>query len=82
LEAIIDELGVPNRGDISKIRERAEDLMGLGFGVADSAHVAFAESSGAQFITCDEKLLKKCLSHKIRVWCGNPVSFCEKEGLK
>jgi len=37
---------------------------------------------GAQFISCDEKLLKKCLIHKIKVWCGNPVSFCEKEGLK
>jgi len=82
LEAILDRLGAPIRGDLSKIRARAEGLVNLGFGVADSVHVAFAEYSGAQFISCDEKLLKKCLTHKIKVWCGNPVSFCEKEGLK
>jgi len=82
LEAILDRLGLPITEDLSKIRARAEDLVRLGFGVADSAHVAFAEYSGAQFISCDEKLLKKCLTNKIKVWCGNPVSFCEKEGLK
>ncbi len=82
LEAILDQLGLPIKGDLSKIRARAEDLAKLGFGVADSVHVAFAESSGAQFITCDEKLLRKCSTHRIKVWCGNPVSFCEKEGLK
>jgi predicted nucleic acid-binding protein len=82
LQTILNELGVPIKGDMSKIRARAEDLVSSGFGVADAAHVAFAEYSGAQFISCDEKLLKKCLTHKIKVWCGNPVSFCEKEGLK
>jgi len=82
LEALLDELGVPIREDMSKIRARAEGLVSLGFGIADAAHVAFAECSGAHFISCDEKLLRKCLTHKIKVWCGNPVSFCEKEGLK
>jgi predicted nucleic acid-binding protein len=82
LQTVLNELGEPIKGDMSKIRARAEDLVSSGFGVADAAHVAFAEYSGAQFISCDEKLLKKCLTHKIKVWCGNPVSFCEKEGLK
>ncbi|MCJ7508301.1 MAG: hypothetical protein MUO85_06165 [candidate division Zixibacteria bacterium] len=82
LRTILNKLGEPIKGDMSKIRARAEDLVSSGFGVADAAHVAFAEYSGAQFISCDEKLLKKCLTHKIKVWCGNPVSFCEKEGLK
>lgn len=82
LKAILEELGEPIRGDMSKIRRKAEDLVSLGFGVADAAHVAFAEYSGAQFISCDEKLVKKCLAQKIKVWCGNPVSFCEKEGLR
>jgi len=26
--------------------------------------------------------LKKCLRHNIKVWCGTPVAFCEKEGLR
>ena len=82
LQTVLNELGEPIKGDMSKIRARAEDLVSSGFGVADAAHVAFAEYCGAQFISCDEKLLKKCLTHKIKVWCGNPVSFCEKEGLK
>lgn len=82
LQTILDELGEPIKGDMSKMRTRAEELVSSGFGVADAAHVAFAEYCGAQFISCDEKLLKKCLTHKIKVWCGNPVSFCEKEGLK
>jgi len=82
LQTVLNELGEPIKGDMSKIRARAEDLVSSGFGVADAAHVAFAEYSGAQFISCDEKLLKKCLTHKIKVWYGNPVSFCEKEGLK
>ncbi len=82
LQTVLNELGEPIKGDMSKIRARAEDLVNLGFGVADAAHIAFAEYSEAQFISCDEKLLKKCSAHKISVWCGNPVSFCEKEGLR
>jgi predicted nucleic acid-binding protein len=82
LETILRELGEPITGDLGKIKARAEDLVRLGFGVADAAHVAFAEYSKANFISCDEKLLRKCITHKIGVWCGNPVKFCEKEGLK
>ena len=82
LQTILREWGEPVRGDWLKIRARAEDLVGLGFGVADAAHVAFAEWGEAQFISCDDKLLRKCSTHEIRVWCGNPVSFCEKEGIK
>jgi len=82
LQIILKEFGGPIRKNVSEVRVRAEGFVTLGFGVADAAHVAFAEHCEAQFITCDEKLLKKCLTHKIRIWCGNPVAFCEKEGLR
>ncbi len=82
LQTVLEELGEPIRVNISKTRERAEELVKLGFGVADAAHVAFAEKAKAQFISCDDSLIKKCLNHKINVWCGNPVAFCEKEGLR
>lgn len=82
LQTILDEIGEPAKGDRSGIRKRADELVQLGFGVADAAHVAFAESCGAEFITCDDKLIKKCLMHKIGVWCGTPVAYCEKEGLR
>jgi len=68
--------------NLKKTRIRAEYLVNSGFGVADAAHVAFAEQIEAPFISCDDRLIKKCLNHKISVWCGNPVAFCEKEMLK
>jgi len=82
LQTLLDKLGEPIRVDLIKVRIRAEELTDLGFGVADAAHVAFAEHGQAQFISCDDRLIKKCLTHKISVWCGNPVAFCEKERLK
>ncbi len=64
------------------VRSRAEELAKMGFGVADAAHVAFAEYVGADFISCDDRLIKQCRNHDIKSWCGNPVGYCEKEGLK
>ena len=82
LQTLLKEIGEPISGNMSEMRERAEKLVTFGFEAADAAHVAFAEHCGAQFITCDEKLIKKCFAHKIEIWCGNPVSFCEKERLR
>jgi len=36
----------------------------------------------ADFITCDDKLCKKCLTLGLAIWAGNPVAFCDKEGLR
>jgi len=82
LQAVINEMGVRAKGDLRKTRIRAEELVRLGFGVGDAAHLAFAEFHSAEFITCDYRVIKKSLRHKIGLWCGNPVSFCEKEGLR
>ncbi len=82
LQMILEKLGEPIKVNMSKTRKRAEELVRLGFGAADAAHVAFAEQAKAYFISCDDALIKKCLNHNIKVWCGNPVSFCEREGLK
>lgn len=82
IKTILDRFGVHTAVNIAKTRERAEELVSIGFGVADAAHVAFAEKSGIPFISCDDRLIKKCLNYKIKIWCGNPVSFCEKEGLR
>ena len=68
--------------NFKKARVRAEELVNFGFGVADAAHVAFAEFTGAEFLTCDKNLIKKCIRHKIKVWCGNPLNFCQKEDLR
>jgi hypothetical protein len=61
---------------LSKVREGGLRLL------VSSVHWKEIDAIQDVIVSCDEKLLKKCLTHKIKVWCGNPVSFCEKEGLK
>ena len=68
--------------DSAAAKRRAEELYDLNFGIADAAHVASAEQCGAEFISCDDSLIKKCLRHNIKIWCGDPVAFCEKERLR
>jgi len=82
LQTILATLGQPVTADKDKAYNRAEELVKLGFGLADAAHVSFAEQSGAAFISVDDKLIKKCLKHKIQVWCGNPVAFCEEDKIR
>lgn len=82
LLAVLEEYGERANVDLTAARERAEDLYLLGFGVADAAHVAFAELAGADLISCDDKLLKLCRRNGIAIWCGDPVLFCAKEDLK
>lgn len=82
LQTVLDGLGEPVSVNKPETRKRAEELVKMGFGVADATHIAFAELSGAPFISCDDILVKKCLHHKIKVWCGNPITFCQKEELR
>ena len=82
LQAMVERYGSPAIVDLALTRQRAEELVAAGFGVADAAHVAFAEKSGATFISCDDRLLKKCVRHGLDLWCGNPVAYCEKENLR
>ena len=82
LERLLMGLGRLVIVNTAKTRVRAEELIRLGMGVADAAHVAFAEESGAPFISSDDRLIKKCTKIVTSVWCGNPVAFCEKEELR
>ena len=49
---------------------------------ADAAHAALAEEAGCAFVTVDDRLLRQLQRASMSVWCGNPVAYCEKEGLK
>lgn len=68
--------------DLNQARKRAQQLVGLKFGLADAAHVSFAEASADVFITCDDKLLKRCRRHKVSIPATTPVEFCVKESLQ
>ena len=82
LQERLRTMGKPIKTDLDIAKKRADELCELNFGIADAAHVAFAEQGGAEFISCDDSLIKKCLRHNVKIWCGNPVAFCEKEGLR
>ena len=73
-------LGQDANWEQQQLRMRTEQLYLRGFGVADAAHVAYAEASADFFITCDDKLLKRCKREITQLQALNPVAFClEKE---
>ncbi|MBA4368642.1 MAG: hypothetical protein C0403_13505 [Desulfobacterium sp.] len=79
---LLENFGELVKIDMAKARVKAERLFDNGYGVADAVHVAFAESAGADFVTCDDRLLKRCLKSDLKIWCGDPLQFCFKENLK
>jgi predicted nucleic acid-binding protein len=79
---LLEKMAVQPNIDKKAARMRAEDLVRQGLGFADAAHLAFAEASKADFISCDDKLIKKCFKVNLKIWAGNPVAFCDKEDLK
>jgi hypothetical protein len=68
--------------DIDKARQRADELHTLKFGIADAAHLAYAEQMADLFITCDDKLLKKCQKTSLSIMTMNPIEFVLSEGLQ
>jgi predicted nucleic acid-binding protein len=81
LKALLSKLETPAY-DLKQIRLRADALYEQGFGVADAAHVAFAEHSADVLITCDDKLLKKCRTTKLKLPVMNPVEFVTQEDMQ
>lgn len=82
LLSILRRIGHRIETDLKQARERAECLMEQGLGPADAAHLAFAEATGAAFITCDDRLLSQCRRVQSIVWSGTPLDFCEEENLQ
>lgn len=79
---LLKQFGISFQFDLPVVRKRAEELAALGIGVADAAHLAFAEAAQAEFITVDDRLLKRCHRLKPAVWYGTPLAYCEKENLR
>jgi predicted nucleic acid-binding protein len=79
---LLEKLGERVEIDNHAARARAETLTRFGMGPADAAHLAFAEAAKADFLSCDDKLIKKCSRMTVDVWTGNPVAFCDKENLR
>ncbi len=82
VQLLLQELGHTIEFDRDAARQRAEKLVSLGMGIADAAHVALAEQVGCDFVTCDDRLLRQCRRIGIKVWCGTPAAYCDKEDLE
>jgi predicted nucleic acid-binding protein len=79
---MLEKFGTVTDSDMAAARARAEELHSRKFGIADAAHVAFAEAVADFFISCDDRLVKKCKKEKVRVPTVNPVEFTIAEDLK
>jgi predicted nucleic acid-binding protein len=80
--AVLEKLGTAAGCDMAATRARAEYLHSRKFGIADAAHVAFAEATADVFITCDDQLMRKCRREKVGVTTVNPIEFTITEDLK
>lgn len=67
LITMLNNLGMNSSCNLRKVRERAEYFVSLKLGIADAAHLAFAEATADVFITCDDKLLKKSKRNNIKI---------------
>jgi predicted nucleic acid-binding protein len=81
LETLLEHLATSVDFDLTQGRARAEKLANQGLGPADAARIAFAEQAGADFVTCDDRLLRRGQRSGLRVWSGTPIQYCEKEEL-
>jgi predicted nucleic acid-binding protein len=81
-ESLIAEIGTDADLDLGQARRRAISLLEKGLKPADAAHAALAEQAGCDFVTVDDRLLRQLQRADMTVWFGNPVAYCEKEGLQ
>jgi hypothetical protein len=79
--SIINRLGKPAQYNKEMGRKRAEQLFLSSYGIADAAHLSIAEQSADFFITCDDKLVRKYMTHQNPIKVMNPIDFCLKENL-
>ncbi len=63
------------------LERRGWENEAVGLGIADAFHLAYAEALRADFITCDDELIKRSSKCRPEVWCGTPIDFCKKERL-
>jgi predicted nucleic acid-binding protein len=80
--ALLHRYGITPSCDLGSVRKRAEALQARRFGVADAAHVAFAEATADVFITSDDRLIRQCRRASVRVRAMSPINFCLTEDLR
>lgn len=82
VQLLLRDVGTEVVVDMAQARSRAEQLLRLGLGAADAAHVAFAELAGCDFVTVDDRLLRQLRRFGAKIWFGAPTTYCDKEDLR
>lgn len=82
LQILLEENRIHVAFDLPQARRHAEQLVRQKLGVADAAHLVFAEQAQSDFVTCDDRLLQQCRRVRPSIWCGTPIAYCEKENLR
>jgi hypothetical protein len=82
LRRILDEVGTRPNYDMIAARRRAEDFVRVKIGVADAAHLVFAEQAKADFVSVDDRFLKRARRIRLSIWVGAPLQLCERENLR
>jgi predicted nucleic acid-binding protein len=82
LTLLLEQLGTRYPFDLSKTKQRTQQLIANGLKLADATHFAFAEQAQADFVTVDDRLLKQCGRVQTSIWYGTPLAYCEKENLR
>ncbi|RKZ46049.1 MAG: hypothetical protein DRR16_21030 [Candidatus Parabeggiatoa sp. nov. 3] len=82
IQALLNKANTKIPYDAAKARQRANELHALKFGVADAAHLSYAEQIADVFITCDDKLLKRVQKTSLSIVAMNPIEFIVLENLQ
>ena len=80
--ALLRRYGTTPSCNLHAVRKRAESLHVRRVGVADAAHVVFAEATADVFITCDDRLLRQCRRISVLLRVMSPIDFCLAEDLR
>ncbi|MCZ6873406.1 MAG: hypothetical protein O7G88_07720 [bacterium] len=79
---LLNRYGTAPSCNFSDVRKRADHLHAQRLGVADAAHIAFAEATADVVITCDDQLLRRCRRIFVHGRIMNPLDFCQAENLR
>lgn len=84
-EPILDVLtryGVFLGSSTDAVKRRWEYFVSDGITDLDALHVAIAEEYGYDFVSCDDRLLRKVARLGLSIWSGTPLAYCEREELR
>ena len=82
VEKLLERFLANGKHSAVAVRERAETLVRSKFGVADAAHVAFAEVMADVFISSDKDLVKRCRACRVKIAVYSPLEFVAAEELR